>query len=400
MEIGQFIEIAFTEPLISKGQGTPVEINVNINSQYADCSFNVSSPSIKDWNNTLNVIFQHNVTKQNIYFQIGKNKILGKDEINCYYEYYRMINNMKKGTYVYKGFEILGEDNKFKIDKMEKKEFFFYGIDTIQALIYSSYYVSQEGSKILFSHNYESEDDSLPSIFLYTGTYLQPLTRCEHLRTLSKLGIEFAFCEFTKDDINFIEKNRMSLLYYKYLCDYYDNSDINLRKLDTNNYPVFKVTQFISPNDTEITANTELIIEVNITGSIKYYQNDGKFYTIIDIENNDKNISSLALCSVEIASDNIKSNFSCYLYTNEKSFQFQNLYLLPYTLLAERTTPFEVFIKDTIKAREEYIPPGPGPDPPHTDTTDPTDSERNNQNNFARYLEYSVAMLFAELLFL
>ena len=89
---------------------------------------------------------------------------------------------------------------------------------------------------------------------------------------------------------------------------------------------------------------------------------------------------------------------------------------MPYTLLAERTSPFEVFIKDTIKAREEYIPPGPGPDPPHTDTTDPTDSDTtgptdsdttdptdsdpNNQNNFARYLEYSIAMLFAKLLFL
>ena len=355
----------------------------------------MTSPSIKDWNNTLNIIFQNNVTKQNIYFQIGKNKILGKEQI-------RIGNNMKKGTYVYKGFESLGEDNIFKIDSLENKEFFFYGTDTIQALIYNNYFVSQEGSKILFYHNYDSGDDSLPSIFLYTGTYLLPLTRCEHLRTSTKLSIEFGFCEFTKDDIYFIEKNRICELDYKYLCNYYDSSGIYLKKINTNNYPVFKVTQFISPNDTDIIiANTELIIVSTIMGNTKTYQNDGKFYTIIDIENNNKNITAFALCSVEISVESIESNFSCHLDIDTKSYQFQNLYLLPYTLLSEATTPFEIFIKDTIKAKQEYIPPRPGPDPPgptDSDTTEPHHTDPNYPTDFSRYLEYSASMLFVILL--
>ena len=191
-------------------------------------------------------------------------------------------------------------------------------------------------------------------------------------------------------------------LVYKYLCGYNFYTDILLIELDTENYPVFKVIQFMSPNDTDIiTSNTELIIVSNITGSLEFYQNDGKFFTIIDIENNNKNITAFALCSVEISVESIESNFSCHLDIDTKSYQFQNLYLLPYTLLSEATTPFEIFIKDTIKAKQEYIPPRPGPDPPgptDSDTTEPHHTDPNYPTDFSRYLEYSASMLFVILL--
>ena len=37
MEIGQFIEVSFTQPLISSGSKTPVEIEVTLSSQDPDC---------------------------------------------------------------------------------------------------------------------------------------------------------------------------------------------------------------------------------------------------------------------------------------------------------------------------------------------------------------------------
>ena len=168
------------------------------------------------------------------------------------------------------------------------------------------------------------------------------------------------------------------------MCHYYFVSDIYLTKLDTKNYPVFKITQFILPNDTDIiTANTELKIVSKITGGVKYYQKAGNFYNIIDIENNNENKTALALCLAEISFESIESNFSCYLDINEDSYQFISLYLLPYSLVVSRDTYFEVLIKDIIKAKEEYIPPDPSP----------TDTSTIYPPDFSRYLANSIFIL-------
>ena len=56
MEIGQFIEISFSEPLIISENPNPVQIEVNFKRHNFDCMLVVESPSLNDWNNTLNVV--------------------------------------------------------------------------------------------------------------------------------------------------------------------------------------------------------------------------------------------------------------------------------------------------------------------------------------------------------
>ena len=93
----------------------------------------------------------------------------------------------------------------------------------------------------------------------------------------------------------------------------------------------------------------------------------------------------LLLCSAEISFDNIESNLTCHL-TTKSNLPFQNIYLLPYSLLEVSDSPFEVFINNTIKAGDE------GESGP-TDT-DPTDKNAND------YLFFSLSLLFGLILLL
>ena len=134
MEIGQLVEITFSQPLDLSGSKALVEIDVEFSSQNKDCNFEVLRPSnIHDWNNTVFVHFEHESSKSSdiLTFQIGNNKLLnGNEEINCFIESIKDASK-RKGKYKFKGSETLGRDNKFNLSSFENKEFNFYGDDEI-----------------------------------------------------------------------------------------------------------------------------------------------------------------------------------------------------------------------------------------------------------------------------
>ena len=97
MEIGQFFGVSFSEPYIEPSQADPVEIDVTLKSAALDCSLTVATTSSLDnWTNTLNVKFVHQTEPDFLEFQIGKNKIKGQNQINCFYEINRLYYNIKK----------------------------------------------------------------------------------------------------------------------------------------------------------------------------------------------------------------------------------------------------------------------------------------------------------------
>ena len=122
MEIGQFNEVTFSQPLISSGSKTPVEIIVQSSSQNKDCTLVIEKPSnIHDWNNTVFINFEHEAKTYNFEFQVGKNKLIEDENINCFYELERVNNNMRKGKYKFKGTETFGKDNKFNLNSFVNK---------------------------------------------------------------------------------------------------------------------------------------------------------------------------------------------------------------------------------------------------------------------------------------
>ena len=143
---------------------------MNLEGQDPDCNLIVNSSSLNNWNNTLNINFKHEESSEDFDFQIGRNTILWKNKIISNYEINRAYYNLKKGRYIFKSFESLGEDNSFKLNSFEGKSFDFYGADQIRPLIYIQSFVTQEGSKFIFRHAFGNIDDNLPPIY---GCYWQ-----------------------------------------------------------------------------------------------------------------------------------------------------------------------------------------------------------------------------------
>jgi hypothetical protein len=315
----------------------------------------VNSSSLSDWNNTLNVVFKHESSDKLFEFQIGKNKLKGIDQIVCNYEINNIFYNMKRGKYIYQDFNTLGKDNTFKLNSFQGKSFTFHGGDEISAFIYKQYLVSQVGSRILFQNLIGADDGTVPK--LYMGDNLERyLSKCEHVKTSTDIGLELGYCEITEDDLAYIESSKGVQLSYYYLCNYIYDTQIILGKLDINKYPVFKVVQLLKPADSILTNKTDIILVSNTTGGVKYFQNgENFFYVIMEIENNNQNTSVLSSCSAEINYENTITNLTCNLELdnlNIDSLPYQNIYLLPYFRYKQITSHFEVFIKTTIK---EYI---------------------------------------------
>ena len=376
MEIGQFLWIAFSEPYIPPEQVTPVDIEVFLESvDPFDCFLKVNTTSSLDkWKNTLYVKFTHENGGQDFEFQIGKNRIRRKEELNCFYEIDKYLFLGIKGKYIFNEFKSLGAENNFILDSFKGKYFNYYASDDIYPYGARNYYISQVGSKIIFSRSYNKEDDSLGPIYINKDHLM---TNCHILNTSTKLYDHYVYCEITQDDFDYIEKHPNSELYNKAYCDYFSFGSIILNILDSKLYPVFRVFKFFKPYDERITQKSDLIIVANVTNSSQFFLNEtGQFEIIIEIENQNQNTSVYASCSALINSQNEETNLICHLKYEYITYQFENLYLLPYCGIKSLISPFEVIIETTIKA--EY---GPRPEP-----TDPTPTKSS-------YLEYSLSLL-------
>ena len=389
MEIGQFIEVSFSQPLITSGSKTPVEIEVTSSSQNPDCNYIAESSSIQDWNNTVFVNFEHEAKTHTFEFQIGKNKLNGKETINSFYEINRVYLNMRKGIYTYKNSSTYGKDNIFNLNAFEKEKFTFYGADQIYSTT-NKVYVSKVGSKMVFIHGYAANDATLPPMILYGTKTRLILSNCQHIKTSTKLSYEFGYCEMNQDEINLLQSEDQILVTYRYLCNYLYSAQFYLVLLGTKN-PVFNIINFYQPeNTTELDSKTKLLITATVSGSVESYKSDGQFYTLFEVENNKKNTTLLGICNATFSAGQEQSNFICNLDTNKLVYPFEDIYLLPYNLIKKASTVFEVFIEKEIKAKNA-TPPGPDPEPTTTEDPKPTISS---------YLVYYQTLTIALLLLL
>ena len=394
MEIGQFFGIAFSEPNVRPASIHPVSIDISYLKQDSDCNLVVSTTSsLDEWNNTLNVKFTHENEEQDIEFQIGVNKIRGKNEIKCNYEIKKVHNLRKRGTYEYKGYESLGVENNFTLISFDKRIFYFHGTDKLAPYRYSQYYVSQIGSKIIFQQENKAGDDDLPPIYK-NGNTQYPMQNCFKLKTSTKLDANLWYCEITKEDLNYIQKNPHVKLYHSYLCKYVYDSNITLDKLNIELYPVFKVFNFSKPADKIITQKTNLIIVANVTGSSKYFQNDlNYFHTFIEIENQNKNKTAIVNCGAQINYENKESKLTCHLLDASASYEYENLYLLPYSAVTTDNSIFEVIIETTIKAEVGPDPEPTDPEPTDPEPTDPKPTDPTPTPTKSSYPKYSLRVI-------
>ena len=216
-----------------------------------------------------------------------------------------------------------------------------------------------------------------------------PLSKCQHLKTSTKLPYELGYCEMTQNEISYLQQVSRVSIYYRYLCAYLNYASFALVLLNSNN-PVFNITNFYKPeNITKLDYRTRLLLTATVTGSIKSYKNNGQFITILEVEYENKNTSVIEKYNATVFEGQEVSNFTCSLDINKLVLPFKNIYLLPYNAMIEGTTAFEVYIEKVMKANNGIIPPAPEPDP------DPTQEPKPAMSSFLVYSHTFIALLLA-----
>ena len=191
---------------------------------------------------------------------------------------------------------------------------------------------------------------------------LSYLTDCHYIESNEYPSI--AYCNIQAHELMFIKKEHQ-ILYFN-LCNKRIYSDLYVDRLDKNKYHIFRIKQFILPdNSSNITSDTEFIIRARVEGSISdYITDEGLFQVFIDIENNYTNKTYNSTCSIEIQEIFKDINISCYLTIDIGEVQFNNLYLLPYYIPLKMVKPYEVIIKKVFKVGDLPEPdPSPEPEP-------------------------------------
>ena len=377
VEFGQInVEnIAFAEPYLPNEGITPIEIPVTLAYLDSLCNIKVStSSSFTDWKNTLDLNFQHSKGIKNFNYQCGTNVIPGKGTIiNCYYE--KMNYEAYKGTYEFKGSQSLGTENTFNLDNSFNGKYFnFWGFDTIKAYNKPYFIISEEGNRITFTYK-SYEESILPPIYP-NSTFSKALTNCK------KLYSNFVYCDITEDELNYfgsISGKKTDPLAYDILCGYKKTFSY-IYRFDKEVMAAFKIKKFYLPNSPQVSFNTILNILVKIDGYVDgYKKEDNSFMTFVNIEKNNKNSTYYMRCLIGKTSESgIESELNCSLSIKEREkVSYDNLYLLPYYMIDTISYPFQVIIKDTIKAYEKQQPdpdpdPEPGPEPEPEPEPEPT----------------------------
>ena len=371
--------IAFSEPYIEE-ETTPVEIPVTLKSVDAECNLvvEVANEYLNSWKNSLQVKFKYGDANIRYQCSVLSTKIKG-NEYNCYVPTWDLSN--KKGVYNFDSYESLGTENKFTIDASQISGFNLYGLEHLYPLLgvdTQGYYVSEKGSKIIFYYDPSRQaEEKVPYIYPLVSPY-PFLSNCKRERFDSS-GIYLIYCELTEDELsNFKTTNKIEMAYL-YECNYYVDTYTYVYKLDTTNYPVFRIKSAFLEKADVIDYYTEFTMTAKIDGSISSYTKDQMFVGFAHIEYNNKNTTYLIVCYTGIPEDESKDHsISCYMNFNKgQSEKYDNLYILPYIVPYQSTVPYEVIINEVIKVSDGTEPDTDIPHPTDQSDVRPVDGSSN-----------------------
>ena len=360
IEFGQIgIEnIAFSEPYLEEEVETKVEIPVILGEVNDICDLIIKvedNKYLNDWNNSLEINFQLENSKKKFSYQCGVlSSNIKEKEINCFYDYDNFY--LPAGTYEFVSSQSLGKNNDFFINNSVIESFNFNGYESLFALFEEEQYffVSEEGSKIIFVYDPEyAIGEDLPSIYPY-GEEETPLSNCKRIILPAENGIYYlALCEFKENEINYF--NEANYILFDILCEEQDYSYTIAEKLDKNKYPVYKINRVYIEKSDEISIETKIKLNAIIEGKISDKVLDQMFVVFNSIEYNNINISYYMTCKPGVPKDNSKIyNISCSMSMNRwNRIKYDKFYVLPYYVPYMIDYPYEVILKETIKA-EKY----------------------------------------------
>ena len=369
IEFGQIgIEtIAFSEPYIEPEEGkTPQEVKLRYNKINEKCIIELTSETdVNIWKNTIEFNFQSNDGKDNFNIQCGFVPLKNVNPIYCNFENEYLIR--PKQTFIFKNYQSLGKDNTFNLGSSSAniKDFTFFGLYNINAGLLGQlyFYVSEEGSKIiLYFDEEDANKDYLPPIY---SNYKQstPLSDCKRkiLYNQNSGNQNLIICELKSNEIdyfdNYSESKKNSLLYDIY-CGYKEKANIYAYKYDKEQYPLFRIEKVNLEKTKKLSLQTNISLVATSDSSISQEYPGGLFMGFTYIEFNNVNETYIIQCETSIKDINASEhNFKCELEIDKGvELDYDNFYILPYTIPVFTPFPLEVIIKGEIKKEKEIEP--------------------------------------------
>ena len=360
VEMGQVgVEhVAFIEPYLPNDESEKKNVDLKYKGIDESCFINITTTSnYTEWENTVELTFKNKQypNDRGFNFQCSMVKFNTYDHPYCFYEYYNAML-LHAGNYQVFSAKSLGTENLFNLDDTFKNlNFNYYGGNYLEELYSDVYFVSREGSNIMFLYDYEYGIRSNQPPIYPNANATEYLRDC-FITDVPLYYASFLICKIKEDELKFFEKMSSpsdNPVLYQVDCGYKQPTEVSVFLLDTENYPVFKVSQFIVPEDKIVSIETDLYLFAKIEGSTEKFKNENQFFTLVDLEFNSTNYTVMALCDIDI--DDLKKtvndnyNITCNLMISGDDLQLDNLYLRDVYSPVDPEDPFDVIIPGIIK---------------------------------------------------
>ena len=352
IEFGQanIEQVSFAEAYVddnSEGK----QINININEVSGDCKIRFSTT--EEMNGSFEMYYNQN--NNDFYFQCGPVYLNAKEGICSY----NADSIMKvKGNFKYREHNTLLNKDTYSLNfATSSNEFYFYGADFVDSPYFGgdNYYVSQKFNSftLYYEDVYTDNNTFLSNIYLNKDS-TKTLTNC----SLIKLDDYFSiiYCTLTSEEIENLPESNNSSLSYDILCGSRELMAATLNKFNSNNYPIFKITQITLPKENIANANSVFVLSADIEGNLTGFTNsEFSFGVFVKIETGADNYYEILICN-QNSPTKIQKDFliPCSLDIDTTySFSYNNVYLTHYIVPVEDSNPFQVIIEKDLKA-EDY----------------------------------------------
>lgn len=358
--------VSFSEPNIIEESLETKDISVNLLNtvENSECfiNFNIDS-SKEEIHNNFELVFKNKKNNDKIYYYCGGVPLISQTSHICLND---LNYSLSEGVYELYNFSSLGKENYFAINNAQfnfylKRDSFF----TLRLEKSQKFYVSEDRSKILLISPLCDECIFKSNIYPNLKAS-KPFEDCKQINFN-----DFYFygwkhylvsCNIKKNELNYFDysyKNgNNSLMSYDRFCGRKFILNATIYLLDKSKYPLFRVKDFILPNEDLLNINSQFTLIADIEGNMfGFYSDYLEFFVFIDIVNGNKYKTYGLYC---IPNNTITKNdykISCNFFKDESisSTSYDSIILYPYTYQLD-TTPYEVIIEKSIQKDYDFVP--------------------------------------------
>ena len=350
--------VSFSEPNIVEESLETKDISVNLLNtvENSECFINFNTDSSnEDIHNNFELVFKNKKNNDKIYYYCGVSPLMSQISHICLND---LNYTLSEGVYELYNFSSLGKENNFAINNAQfnfylKNDYF----QTIRAENSQKFYVSEAGSKIFFFSLFCDECIFKSNIYPNLNAS-KPFEDCKQINFNSyveNIKHYFVSCNIKKNELNYFDYSYNnadnSLMSFDMFCGRKFIMNATIYLLDKSKYPLFRVKDFILPNEDLLDIKSTFTLIADIEGNIfGFFSDNLLFYVFIDIVNGNKYKTYELYC---IPNNNITFNdykISCNFLTGTSisSTSYDSIILYPYTYQFD-TTPYEVIIEKSIQ---------------------------------------------------